>query len=205
MDLIHFGLIPEFIGRFPVITSTSELTLAELISILYLPTNSIMKQYSFYFALYDIQLLCTEEGNQQIAEIALKKKTGARGLRNIVENILMPAMFLIPSQHHLPPRPASKTGTVPSADEAESDLIQDKVAAVTPTVSGDVKNTLPQSQHPVYHTVVIDERAARSERGVILLTHHITREEYQKLTEDELLRDQRVRIVSLDSLGPHLV
>jgi hypothetical protein len=189
-----------------------------------------MKQYRFYFALYDIQLLCTEEADQQIAEIALHKKTGARGLRNIVEKILMPAMFLIPSQHHLSPRPSpapvsvfatvSSAAPVPVPAAVESDLIQDEATLVFSSPSSTDSQSHPQtdspqrqgqgqtsvqSRHPVFHTVVIDKRAARGERGVVLLTHQISTEEYLNLTphltEEQLLRDPRVRIASLDSLA----
>jgi hypothetical protein len=182
IDLIHFGLIPEFIGRFPVLTTTTELTLAELISILYLPTNSIMKQMSFTFALFDIQLHCTERGKEEIAEIAHEKKTGARGLRSIVEKILTPAMFLIPSHTSATSKTSERgDGTQPSPPWM----------------------VLRPPRHPLYHAVVIDERSARGERGVVLLTHEITTAEFYQLSEEELRADRRVRIASDESL-PHL-
>lgn len=176
--MIHFGLIPEFIGRFPIITHTSELTLSELIAILYQPTNAIMKQYSYYFALYDIELICTDQANQAIAQIAHNKKTGARGLRSIVERILTPAMFLIPSQTD------SVTG-LSGHDVLDHDAIT---------------QSLKPHRHPSYHAIIIDELAAKNERGVILLTHQITKDEYMKLSLEEVNSDSRINIASLDHL-----
>jgi len=95
-DLMKFGLIPEFIGRFPVTVSTSCLTLSEMISVLTDPKNSLVKQYSYQFALHDVDLHITEAALRTIAQTSLTKKTGARGLRAIFENLLMNAMFVIP-------------------------------------------------------------------------------------------------------------
>ena len=97
-DLIEFGMIPEFIGRFPVITSTHELTPQELVSVLYEPRNSIMRQFTYLFALHDVELVCTPEAAMAIAVTARSRGTGARGLRSIVEQLLSLAMFAVPSQ-----------------------------------------------------------------------------------------------------------
>jgi hypothetical protein len=191
-------LIPEFIGRFPVLTYTSELTLSELISILYLPTNAIMKQYSYAFALFDIQLLCTPQANEQIAEIAYEKKTGARGLRTIVEKILTPAMFLVPSHAKRQARRAGAGGGSGTETGGESGEVDD--VSQSPTLTKSLLQ--PQQRHPVYHTVIIDERSARQERGVVLLTHEITIEQFYGLSEEEIRSDQRIRIASHESL-PH--
>ena len=95
-DLMRFGLIPEFIGRFPVTVSTQCLTLDEMISVLTEPKNSLVKQYSYQFALHDVDLHITDEALRGIAEQSITKKTGARGLRGIFEKLLMNASFVIP-------------------------------------------------------------------------------------------------------------
>jgi len=95
-DLMKFGLIPEFIGRFPVTVSTTCLTLDEMISVLTEPKNSLVKQYSYQFALHDIDLHITDTALRCIASSSIEKKTGARGLRGIFETLLINAMFIIP-------------------------------------------------------------------------------------------------------------
>jgi ATP-dependent Clp protease ATP-binding subunit ClpX len=95
-DLIRFGLIPEFIGRFPVVISTKSLTLDQMITVISDPKNSLLKQYTYQFAIYDVDLHCTSGALKMIAEIAMKKNTGARGLRSIFEKLLTSAMFVVP-------------------------------------------------------------------------------------------------------------
>ena len=96
IDLINFGMIPEFIGRFPVIRSTTELTIEQLMQILTEPENALLKQYKFHFALHGIDLQFTEEAIRDIAREAFERKCGARGLRSIVENVLSDALFELP-------------------------------------------------------------------------------------------------------------
>ncbi|PVU99817.1 hypothetical protein BB559_000379 [Furculomyces boomerangus] len=95
-DLINFGMIPEFVGRVPVVASVSELTLAELVRILTEPKNSIVEQFQELLAFNDIKLFITNQALQEIAIQAKKKKTGARGLRRIMENLLLEPMFECP-------------------------------------------------------------------------------------------------------------
>ncbi|MDO5649955.1 MAG: ATP-dependent Clp protease ATP-binding subunit ClpX [Gallicola sp.] len=97
-DLIKFGLIPEFVGRIPVIVSLEELDENSLVRILLEPKNAIVKQYQELFRMDDVKLEFTEEALQAIAKRAYERKTGARGLRSIIENILMDIMFEIPSR-----------------------------------------------------------------------------------------------------------
>ncbi len=97
-DLIKFGLIPEFVGRIPVIVSLEELDENSLVRILLEPKNAIVKQYQELFRMDDVKLEFTEEALQSIAKRAYERKTGARGLRSIIENILMDIMFEIPSR-----------------------------------------------------------------------------------------------------------
>jgi ATP-dependent Clp protease ATP-binding subunit ClpX len=96
-DLHKFGLIPEFVGRFPIVTHVNPLSVEDLQHILVEPMNSIVKQYRKLFELDNVYLQFEEEAIEEIAKIAFSRKNGARGLRSIVEKILEPVMFEIPS------------------------------------------------------------------------------------------------------------
>lgn len=96
-DLIKFGLIPELIGRLPVIATLEELDEDALMQILTEPKNAIVKQYQYLFSMEDAELTFTEEGLKAIAHKAMERKTGARGLRSIVENALLDTMYELPS------------------------------------------------------------------------------------------------------------
>lgn len=100
-DLIKFGLIPEFIGRLPVIAALSELDKDALIKILTEPKNALTKQYKLLFDLENVELVFTEEALQAIAEKSMRRKTGARGLRSIVENVLLETMYDLPSMNNV--------------------------------------------------------------------------------------------------------
>lgn len=95
-DLIRFGMIPEFVGRIPVITALKELDKDDLISILTKPKNSLLKQYTKMFAYEDTDLIFDEDALEAIAEKAIKQGTGARGLRSICEQTLLDVMFELP-------------------------------------------------------------------------------------------------------------
>jgi len=97
-DLLHFGLIPEFIGRLPVISSLRKLTEEELISILSKPKNALVKQYSKQLAMNNVKLRVTRDALQSFAEEAVNRGTGARALRSIFERIMLEVMFDIPSR-----------------------------------------------------------------------------------------------------------
>ncbi len=96
-DLVKFGLIPELIGRMPIAVSLNELSQADLVKILTEPKNAITKQFMASFAMDDVDLIFTEEAIAEIAEMSITQKTGARGLRAIVEKMLLDIMFEIPS------------------------------------------------------------------------------------------------------------
>ena len=96
-DLVKFGLIPELIGRMPITVALKELTKEDLVSILTQPKNAITKQFQASFNMDDVDLTFTDEAIEEIANIAISQKTGARGLRAIVEKILMDFMFEVPS------------------------------------------------------------------------------------------------------------
>jgi len=95
-DLLKFGLIPEFIGRLPVIATLTDLDEAALVKILTEPKNALVKQYQRLFDLEGVRLTFTEDALKAIAKRAIKRKTGARGLRSIMEDILLDTMFELP-------------------------------------------------------------------------------------------------------------
>ncbi|MEE8059170.1 MAG: ATP-dependent Clp protease ATP-binding subunit ClpX [Pseudomonadales bacterium] len=97
-DLVRYGLIPEFVGRLPVIATLEELDAEALISILTEPKNSLTKQYSKLFEMESVEVDFREDGLRAIAEKAMKRKTGARGLRSILESVLLETMYNIPSE-----------------------------------------------------------------------------------------------------------
>ena len=97
-DLKSFGLIPEIIGRLPVLTYLNQLDRKALMRILTEPKNSIVKQYEKLFQMDGIKLTFTEEALELVVDKAVEYKLGARGLRSIVENIMIDAMFEIPSK-----------------------------------------------------------------------------------------------------------
>jgi ATP-dependent Clp protease ATP-binding subunit ClpX len=100
-DLLRFGLIPEFIGRLPMIATLEDLDEKSLIKILQEPKNSLTKQYQELFKLDGAKLTFKENALKEIAQKAIKKKTGARGLRSILENILLKTMYDLPSQDNI--------------------------------------------------------------------------------------------------------
>ena len=95
-DLIKYGLIPELIGRFPVISTQKELTKEDLIKILTEPKNALIKQYKKLFAIDKVKLTFEKEALEAIAELALERKTGARGLRAIIEESMLDIMYSLP-------------------------------------------------------------------------------------------------------------
>jgi ATP-dependent Clp protease ATP-binding subunit ClpX len=96
-DLLKFGLIPEFVGRLPVVATLHDLDEAALVRILLEPKNAILKQYQKYFELEKVRLKFTEEATVAIAREALKRGTGARGLRAILEDVMLDVMYELPS------------------------------------------------------------------------------------------------------------
>ncbi len=97
-DLLNYGLIPEFIGRLPVVVTLDALSQEDLVRILTEPRNALVKQYVKFFELDDVELEFTEEALNEIAKLAIKRNIGARGLRSIVEKAALDIMYDIPSQ-----------------------------------------------------------------------------------------------------------
>jgi ATP-dependent Clp protease ATP-binding subunit ClpX len=96
--LLHFGLIPEFIGRLPVVSAVHQLQREDLVQILVEPKNALTKQHQRFFGYDSIELVFTEDGLWEIADKALERETGARGLRSIIEAALLDVMFELPSR-----------------------------------------------------------------------------------------------------------
>jgi ATP-dependent Clp protease ATP-binding subunit ClpX len=96
-DLIRFGLIPEFVGRLPVVATLEELDESALVTILTQPRNALSKQYARLFDMEGVELELREDGLRAVARKAMERKTGARGLRTILENVLLDIMYDLPS------------------------------------------------------------------------------------------------------------
>jgi ATP-dependent Clp protease ATP-binding subunit ClpX len=97
-DLIGYGLIPEFIGRLPVMTTVADLDKESLVMVLTEPKNAIVKQYAKFFEMDGVELVVTEDALEAIAEQAMKRGTGARGLRAIMEEVLLDTMYELPAR-----------------------------------------------------------------------------------------------------------
>ncbi len=122
-DLLKFGLIPEFIGRVPVITTLDSLDKDALKMILTQPKNALVKQYKKLFEMDNVELIVADEAVDAIAEKAIKRNTGARGLRTILEEVMQDIMFEIPSD------PSIKTVTVTEAcvtEKAQPDIVREE-------------------------------------------------------------------------------
>ena len=97
-DLMNYGLIPEFVGRLPVISAVHQLTREDLVEILTEPKNALVRQFQQFFSFDDTDLVFAEDSLDAIADKALERDTGARGLRSIIEAALMDVMFELPSR-----------------------------------------------------------------------------------------------------------
>lgn len=100
-DLIKYGMIPEFVGRLPVVAALNDLTEEDLVRILVEPKNSMIKQYEKLMAMEDIKLVSEPPALKQLARLAINKKTGARGLRAIFERIMLDIMYQAPAKKHI--------------------------------------------------------------------------------------------------------
>ena len=137
-DLVKFGLIPELIGRLPVTAKLTNLDETALVNILTEPKNALVKQYGALFDMENVALRFTDDALLAIAKKALARKTGARGLRSIVEEILLDTMFQIPSQENI------------TAVEVNADVVNNKTA---PKLIKGTKVSKPKKASPL-HTLV---------------------------------------------------
>ena len=95
-DLVHFGLIPELIGRLHAIATLNEITIDDMVQILTKPKNALLKQYQKLFSIDGANLKFDDDAVRAVAELAIKRKTGARGLRSIMEEMMTDIMFDLP-------------------------------------------------------------------------------------------------------------
>ena len=100
-DLVKFGLIPEFVGRLPMIATLEELDQETLVQILTQPKNTLTKQYHKLFEMEDVEIEFRDEALKAVAQKAMERKTGARGLRSILESVLLPTMYQLPDQSNV--------------------------------------------------------------------------------------------------------
>ncbi len=98
-DLVKFGLIPELVGRIPVITSLENLDVDGLVNIITQPKNALLKQYKSLLKMDKVELEFSDEAIKRVAELTIERETGARGLRSIMENVLIPVMYNVPSDN----------------------------------------------------------------------------------------------------------
>ncbi|MBQ9552734.1 MAG: ATP-dependent Clp protease ATP-binding subunit ClpX [Clostridia bacterium] len=123
-DLVKYGLIPELVGRMPVMTALHELDRAALVRIMLEPKNSIVKQFQQLIGMDNVELVFEQEALEAVADLTLEKKTGARGLRSIMEKTLLPIMYGIPSDPTVSKVTVTadcvKNGTAPLVERDES-------------------------------------------------------------------------------------
>ena len=100
-DLMKYGLIPEFVGRLPIIATLEEADIQTLKRIFVEPKNSILKQYIKMFEIEDVKLLFTDSALEMIAQLAVQREAGARGIRSVIEDTMMNLMFMIPSRENI--------------------------------------------------------------------------------------------------------
>jgi ATP-dependent Clp protease ATP-binding subunit ClpX len=135
-DLLAYGLIPEFIGRLPVIATVDDLDIEDMVRVLTEPKNSLVKQYAKFFEMDGVELIVTEEALQAIAQQAMTRGTGARGLRAIMEEVLLDTMYELPSRSDVARvvideqvvRDRVNPTLVPISDLASADLPEERSA-----------------------------------------------------------------------------
>lgn len=125
-DLIHFGMIPEFVGRVPIVTALQGLDEHDLVRVLTEPKNSMVRQYTKLMAMEDVKLTFTPSALKELACLAVKKTTGARGLRAILERVMLDIMYEVPARKHL--KEYSVTKAVVDARCSDLDEIKRKIA-----------------------------------------------------------------------------
>jgi hypothetical protein len=212
-DLVAYGLIPEFIGRFPTVVSTKSLTEAQMVQVLTEPKNAIVRQYRYLFALNGTDFHITPCALSAVAQVALAKKTGARGLRSILESVLMETMFVVPNNN-------PKDNEEENHSPATAVTMRDQEAR-------EGGGAAPAMQRGMVTGVYLDAAAVRGERPPLLTRHPLTLKAFMDSLESEgakaakdgsdvaqsaldallpdLLSDGSVELVSLDAEGDYIV
>jgi len=124
-DLMKYGLIPEFVGRLPVVSTLKTLTQNDMVRILTEPKNSLLKQYKKMFLLDNVELIFSDDSIKTISELALKRGTGARGLRSILEEVMLDIMYEIPSNQEIKRIILTKEMVLRKADSLKEGIEQD--------------------------------------------------------------------------------
>ncbi len=135
-DLLAYGLIPEFIGRLPVVATVDDLDVEDLVLVLTEPKNALVKQYAKFFEMDGVELIVTDEALEAIAQQAMRRGTGARGLRAIMEEVLLDTMYELPSRSDVARvvideqvvRDRVNPTLVPISDLASADLPEERSA-----------------------------------------------------------------------------
>ena len=140
-DLVKFGLIPELVGRVPVITALRQLSKEDLIKILSEPKNALLKQFKALFDMDGVELEFTDDALDAIAEKTLEKETGARGLRGIMEDVLMPIMYDTPSEHTIAKVIITRDSVL---NGAQPELIRDENRKPNILTSGSLSKSAPK-------------------------------------------------------------
>jgi len=128
-DLLKFGLIPEFVGRLPIVATLEELTEDDFVRILTAPKNALVRQYQKYFDFEKVKLKFTDGALRAIAQAALRRNTGARGLRSIMEEIMLDTMYDLPSCTDVPPECAVNEEDVKAVTERQQPVLLYKQAS----------------------------------------------------------------------------
>eukprot|EP00516_Mucochytrium_quahogii_P005860 CAMPEP_0203746162 /NCGR_PEP_ID=MMETSP0098-20131031/1681_1 /ASSEMBLY_ACC=CAM_ASM_000208 /TAXON_ID=96639 /ORGANISM=" , Strain NY0313808BC1" /LENGTH=613 /DNA_ID=CAMNT_0050634151 /DNA_START=724 /DNA_END=2565 /DNA_ORIENTATION=+ len=139
-DLVSYGMIPEFVGRFSHVLSTSMLTNSQLVQVLTEPRNALVKQYRKLFALQGVDFIITDGALQKIASMANERKTGARGLRAIMDNMLTETMFVLPEK--------SDVEAVVVHEEAVTGAKQPLLVKRGPTSAEEIVGMMDGEEHP---------------------------------------------------------
>lgn len=127
-DLQAFGLIPEFIGRLPIIATLNNLKVEDLVRILTEPKNSLVKQYQHLLSIDDVELTFEEESLKEIASLAIQRETGARGLRSIIEEMMLHVMYEVPSSPEIKRVNITKETVLGEADAEYFDENNEKIS-----------------------------------------------------------------------------
>ncbi len=133
-DLISFGLIPEFIGRLPMVATVEDLDIESLVRVLIEPRNALTKQYGKFFEMDGVELIVTDDALEAIAEQAMKRGTGARGLRAIMEEVLLDTMYELPSR------------TDVAQVVIDGEVVRDRVNPTLIPVQDLISNELPEER-----------------------------------------------------------
>ena len=167
-DMVKFGLIPEFIGRLPVIATLEDLDEDALISILSEPKNALVKQYQRLFEMEDVELTFHEDALRGIARKAIARKTGARGLRSIMEKILLDTMFELPNLEGV--EEVRDEDRCDDTDDRDNDQQLDEGETLLAAATGEIAHHVDFSFVPVVFPMSTSSASTRHRAGSVPLS-----------------------------------